>query len=512
MTPEGFRWRKLFSLALMIAFLMGGGAFARDRGKKDDPKKMDPNKGDILLAGLVYSPESGGGNNSLGEGMSAVRGAKVVLEGTGYETVTDGNGMFVFTAGPQGPVTIVISKEGYKTERRTSTIDKDASEPSQLRVELMPAGTNYVGKTPTGTGTLYVAYSQRVLDHSSPHTTWDSNLQTVSSAIAAGADPLTLEGNAQGEQRNPSDTEFNPVNDAPNSIMILPPKSPSRTGFHNTTASPYWLTFDKTGKTLYVANSARQIQVLDAANNNNLIANLPAEQGGVITSLGLSNDGRYVMATVMATAPGVMMIDTATRQPAAYLSIDGVGTMTPTDAVSSPDGSRLYVTLDGQAAKSGQGLLVAIDPYSGMTLGTAKVGSMPTGVVMSKDGRLAYVANSGGGNVTVVDAWSMASLGTLPVGVGPQKLAITPDGSRVFVTNKGSNTVAVIDTATNKIVGTVSVGKAPMDVAVSLDGSLAFVSNKDDGTISVIDVSRQASIHVTDPMPKSSPFGLAVRP
>jgi YVTN family beta-propeller protein len=513
MRNDDSRWRKLLSLVLLVGLLLTCGAAARDRkGKKDDPKKMDPSKGDILLAGLVYSPETGGGNNSLGEGMGAIRGAKVVLEGTGYETETDANGMFVFTAGPEGPVSILISKDGYRSEKRSATIEKDASEPVQIRVELMPAGTNYVGKTPTGTGTLYVAYSQRVLDHSNPHSTWDRNLQTMSSAIAAGADPLTLEGNAPGESRNPTDTEFNPVNDAPNSIMILPPKSPSRTGFHNTAASPYWLCFDQSGKTLYVANSAHQIQVLDASNNNNLVANLPAQQGGVITSLALSADGRYVMATVMAVAPGVMMIDTATRQPAAYLSIDGVGTMTPTDVASSPDGSRLFVTLDGQAAQSGKGLLVAIDPYSGMTLGTAAVGAAPTGVVLSKDGRLAYVANSGGGSVTVVDAWGMSPIGLLQVGVSPQKLAVTPDGSRVFVTNKGSNTVTVINTMTNTIIGTVNVGKAPLDVAVSLDGSLAFVSNKDDGTISVIDVGRQAAIHVTDPMPKSSPFGLAIRP
>ena len=114
--------------------------------------------------------------------------------------------------------------------------------------------------------------------------------------------------------------------------------------------------------------------------------------------------------------------------------------------------------------------------------------------------------------MTVVDAWGMSPIGLLQVGVSPQKLAVTPDGSRVFVTNKGSNTVTVINTLTNTIIGTVNVGKAPLDVAVSLDGSLAFVSNKDDGTISVIDVGRQAAIHVTDPMPKSSPFGLAIRP
>ncbi len=508
------RWRQIVSLLLIFGFLLSGGALARDRKKKDDPKKMDPNKGDILLAGLVYSPESGGNNNSLGEGMSAVSGARVVLEGTGYETTTDANGMFYFTAGPEGPVKIVITKEGYKSEIRTSKIEKNASEPAQIRVEMMPAGTNYVGKTPTGTGTLYVAYAARQLDQSQPggHSTWDRNLQTVSAAIAAGADPLTLESNEQGPQRNPSETEFNPVNDAPNSIMILPPKSPSRTGFHNTASPSYWLCFDKSGKTLYVANAAKQIQVLDAANENRVIASLPAEQNGVVTSLNLSGDGRFVMGTVMAVTPGVMMIETATRQPAAYLAIDGVGTMTPTDSASSPDGSKVYVTLDGQAAQGGQGLLVALDPFTGMVMGKAPVGQAPTSVILSKDGRLAYVANSGGGSVTVVDAWTMAPLGLLSVGVTPQKLAITPDGSRVLVTNKGSNTVTFINTATNTITNTVNVGKSPIDVAVSMDGTMAFVSNKDDGTITVIDIGRAASIHVTDPMPKSSPFGVAIRP
>lgn len=510
------RFLRVVSLALVVLMILGGAALARDRKKgKNDPKKMDPNKGDILLAGLVYSPESGGGNSSLGAGMSAIRGAKVELEGTGYETTTDGNGLFVFTDGPEGPVTILITKEGFRPERRKATIEKDATDPVQIRVEMMPAGMNYVGDTPTGTGTLYVAFARRVVDQTqgagSP-SVWDKNLQTISAAIAAGADPLTLEGNPTAATRNPGEIEFNPVNDAPNSIMILPPKSPSRTGFHNTVSPPFWLCFDKPGKTLYVANASHQIQVFDAARENNLIASLPAQQNGAITALNLSGDGAYVMATVMATSPGVMMIDTRTRQPVSYLVIDGVGSMAPTDVASSPDGRRVYVTLNGQGALNGQGLLVAIDPYTGLTVGTAKVGQAPTGVVLSKDGRLAYVVNSGGGSVTVCDAWSMAPLGLLQVGASPQKAAITPDGSRVLVTNKSSNTVTVIATATNSIIGTVNVGKAPLDVAVSLDGTLAFVSNKDDGTVSVIDVGSLRPIHVTDPMPKSSPYGLAIRP
>lgn len=507
---------KAISLLLVFCLLLCGGVLARDRNKgKNDPKKMDPNKGDILLAGLVYSPESGGGNNSLGAGMSAIRGAKVVLEGTGYETTTDANGLFVFTDGPAGPVTIVITKDGYKPERRQATIEKDADQPVQIRVEMMPAGANYVGDTPTGPGTLYVAYARRVVDQTqgaSNSTVWDKNLQTVSAAIAAGADPLTLEANPTAATRNPNETEFNPVNDAPNSIMILPPRSPSRTGFHNTTSPPFWLCFDKSGKTLYVANANRQIQVFDAARENNLIASLPAQQNGAVTALRLSSDGRYVMAAVMATSPGVMMIDTSTRQPVAYLAIDGVGSMAPTDLASSPDGSRIYVTLNGQAGQSGQGLLLAIDPYTGITLGSVKVGQSPTGLVLSKDGRLAYVVNSGSGNVTVCDAWSMTPLGLLQVGASPQKAAISPDGSKIFVTNKSSNTVTVIAAASNSIIATVNVGKSPLDVAVSPDGTLAFVSNKDDGTVSVIDVGSLRAIHVTDPPPHSSPYGVAVRP
>lgn len=505
-------WRRILSLAVLFTLLLTVGAVARD--KKEKKGKMDPTKGDILLAGLVYSPDSGSGNSALGAGMSAVKGAKVTLQGTQFFTETDVNGMFVFTDGPEGPGQIVITKEGYRTVTRAVVIDKDKMDSGGMRIEMLPAGTNYVGSTPTGAGTLYVAYSQRVVDHSQPggHTTWDRNLQTVSAAIAAGADPLTLENNQAGVTRNPVESEWNPTNDAPNSIMILPPNAPSLTGFHNTSASPYWLCFDKSGETLYVANSAHQIQVMDAKNENRVISSLPAQQNGVVTSLALSADGKYVMGTVMAVTPGVMMIDTATRQPAAYLTIDGMGTMTPTAIASSPDGSRLYVTLNGVAAQNGEGLLVAIDPYTGVTLGQAKVGSAPTGVALSTDGRLAYVANSGSGNVTVVDAWSMAPIGLLTVGVSPQKVAATPDGKRILVTNKGSATVSVIDTQSNSIVGTVNVGNGPLGIAVSPNSQFAYVANKDDGTVSLINIRSMSVMHVTDPMPKSSPYGVAVRP
>lgn len=504
-------WRTVLSFSLIFIFLLCGGASAKDRKKKE--KKMDPNRGTIILAGLVHAPGAGSEDvTKVGAGLGAIAGAKVELVGTGYSTETNKNGMFYFTKGPEGPVTVVITKEGYKTETRTATIEKTGGMPENIRVELMPEGVQYVGKTPTGMGTLYVAFSPRVVDQTSPHEHWDKNLNTVRAAIAAGADPLTLEGNRGQPLTDPTGKNNNPTTGAESTIMIYPPKSPSKTGFHNTNASPYWLCFDKTGDTLYVANSARQVQVLDATKANEIIYSLPVQQGGFVTDLTLSADGKYVMAAVMAGSPGVMMIDTTTRQPVAYLTVDGVGTMSPTAVASSLDGSRVYVTLDGQMGLGGKGMLAAIDGRTGQTIGSAPVGSKPTGLAFSKDQRLAYVVNSSSGNVTVVDTASMQPLGLISVGVSPQKIALTPDGSKLLVTNKGSATVSVIDAASNRVINTISVGQGATDVKLSPDGSRAYVSNRDDGTVSVIDMATLNAIYVTDAMPRSSPIGLAVRP
>lgn len=504
-----FTQKGVLSLLLIFLLLLSTGAGAQKRGKKKE--KMDPNKGTILLAGQVHSPGVNEGHQ-IADGVYAVPGAKVELVGTGLETETNSRGMFFFTKGPTGPVTVVIKKDGFRTETRTAEIQKGAGMPDNLSVELLPEGMQFVGDTPTGMGTLYVAFSPRVVEQSNPHSTWDKNLNTVRAAIAAGADPLTLEGNRGKPQDDPSGKHNNPTTGADRTIMIYPPKSPSRTGFHNTTAAPYWLCFDKSGDTLYVANSERQIQVLDAANQNAIIYNLPVQNQGAVTHLSLSSDGKYVMAAVMSSSPGVMMIDTISKQPAAYLPIDGVGTMTPTAVGMSATGDRVFVVLDGQMGMSGEGLLVAIDPYTGITLGKAQVGTKPTGLAFSKDGRTAYVVNSSNGNVTVIDTASMQPLGILAVGVSPQKAEVTPDGSKLLVTNKSSGTVSVIDVNTNRVIRSIPVGQGPTDVKTSPDGSRAYVSNRDDGTVSVIDLTTMNAIFVTDAMPRSSPIGLAVRP
>jgi YVTN family beta-propeller protein len=63
------------------------------------------------------------------------------------------------------------------------------------------------------------------------------------------------------------------------------------------------------------------------------------------------------------------------------------------------------------------------------------------------------------------------------VGTDPSGVAVTPDGKRVYVANRESGTVSVIHTATNTVAKTIPVGIFPNSVAVTPDGTKVYVVN-----------------------------------
>jgi YVTN family beta-propeller protein len=114
-------------------------------------------------------------------------------------------------------------------------------------------------------------------------------------------------------------------------------------------------------------------------------------------------------------------------------------------------------------------------------LGEVAVGKEPNGVVLSPDGKFAYVANTVDGTVSVlqVDASKQpvaAVVATLTVGTEPYGIAITPNGTKIYVTNSRSNSVSVIDTATNTVAKTITnigpaVGAEPRGIAITNNGN-----------------------------------------
>ena len=170
----------------------------------------------------------------------------------------------------------------------------------------------------------------------------------------------------------------------------------------------------------------------------------------------------------------------------------------------------VYVT------NAGSNNVSVIDAATNKVVGTILVEPSPRGVVVTPDGKYAYVMNggtTGTGNVSVIDAGTNKVVGTIPVGGMPYGVAVTPDGKYAYVTNTGRNVVSVINTATNTVVGTIPVGSSPRGVAVTPDGKYAYVVNSGaTGNVSVIDTVTNTVVRTIPTGADTTLSGIAITP
>ena len=158
----------------------------------------------------------------------------------------------------------------------------------------------------------------------------------------------------------------------------------------------------------------------------------------------------------------------------------------------SPDGSKLYVALNGNNA------LGVIETSTNTLVREIPVGNAPREVVIA--GTRAFVSDQGGrrpvpgdttnasdgtaivsdpstgaattGSVSVVDLPSETVSDTINVGLGPD--GETLDGSTLFVTNSNSDSVSIIDTATDDVTQTFNVEPLPGSTVGSAPNSVAM--------------------------------------
>ncbi|MCR5661731.1 MAG: YncE family protein [bacterium] len=492
--------------------------------RKVRQKDIDKVRGDNLC-GVVVTAKVNQAPGTLP--YDPLEGVEVKLEGTKWKTVTDSTGVFGFQV-PAGDYTIICEKTGVGMVTKKAHVDKGAL-PTMLTIVLNPGqisadpaefGPGGI-KAPQAPGTAFVAFAQKAAagtpagSSSTPAGGYNmTTTQTYRQMIMLGGDPFSLGGgNATLPTSMPGDfrsTDFyTSMNIAANALMMLGGYTLGKPGFKELTSKPFWCAFNAGGTRLYVSTADRVVQVYDTANDNVLLTSIPVN--GIITDLRLSLDGNNILATAMGAAPNVLMIDTRNNAPQRCITVPGMKSGSagqPTASALNREGTRLFVTL----AASGKGEVVAIDAFTSVPQAYVAVGSNPTGMELSPDGRFLYVVNSGSGDVSVIDAWSFTEMGRIRVGVSPQKVAVTPDGSRVFITNKGSDNVTVLNGMNQAPIATVPVGKGPVGVAVSPDGSKAFVGCTGTGNVSVLDASTGGILMSTSPLPNSTPWGICVRP
>ncbi|MBK7403992.1 MAG: bifunctional YncE family protein/alkaline phosphatase family protein [Phycisphaerales bacterium] len=250
-------------------------------------------------------------------------------------------------------------------------------------------------------------------------------------------------------------------------------------------------------------------------------------KGGSMTGLAVSPDGRRVVVTDAGSFAHVAEFsERGTLAWSARIELPEAsvgGAAYPCGVAFLPDSSRVAVCL------SRANTVAVLSLADGRVEREIPVGVAPFGVVVSADGRRAWVTNRGGrrpgaedrtapsaGTPTVIDERGIAATGTVSVldlesgreleqigvGLSPGGLALSPDGSRLYVANSNSDQLSAIDTASGEVVATVLVrpdealpfGSMPSSVAVSPDGARVYVACAGNNALAVLDAPRGLAI------------------
>jgi YVTN family beta-propeller protein len=113
--------------------------------------------------------------------------------------------------------------------------------------------------------------------------------------------------------------------------------------------------------------------------------------------------------------------------------------------------------------------LLLLDPLKRQVIGTWPTGGKTAHmVVVTPDGRTAFISNSTSANVSAIDLGT-GKVKLIPTGARPEGSVVTKDGKRVYVCNRDGAQISVIDTATLAVVQTIKTSPGPVRIALTPD-------------------------------------------
>src|SRR5258707_8725161 len=179
------------------------------------------------------------------------------------------------------------------------------------------------------------------------------------------------------------------------------------------------------------------------------------------------------------------------------------------DATTAPSTGGLLVV-----ANQKEHTLLVVDPENRRELSKISVGVNGHEVIVSRDGRFAYVpiyGNSGvgkpgtdGSTIDVIDLQERKLVATIDLGkpLRPHRAEVGPDGL-LYVTAELANAVDVVDPATRKVLAEIPTGEPQSHMLVlSHDGHRGYTANVSAGTVSVLDLLKRNLI-TTIPVAKT---------
>jgi hyaluronoglucosaminidase len=185
----------------------------------------------------------------------------------------------------------------------------------------------------------------------------------------------------------------------------------------------------------------------------------------------------YVLNTGSAS---VTVINTRTGKARKTIKVAGE----PRSVVVTPNGKTAYVLVWGQ-----KGVVTPIDTRTDKPGRPIKVGAWPVGrLVVTPDSRKVYVMSGGNKIIPITTKTNKAGkpIKEGPAGSRATDMALTHNGKTLYVLNVGTNSVAPIDVATGRA-GRALTGIAwvPVSIAVTKDDQRAFVSESCCGLVPI---------------------------
>lgn len=215
------------------------------------------------------------------------------------------------------------------------------------------------------------------------------------------------------------------------------------------------------GKTLYVSNEDEaEASFIDVASGKKLQS---IKVGQEPEGVKVSADGKTLYVT-SEVASLVHVIDVATAKVVRNIKVG----KRPRRMAITPDGRELWVTneLDATVSIISTATQSVIETVKFEVKGARAQDITPVGIVMTRDGKRAFLALGKANHVAFVDVASRKTTKLVLVGKRAWNLALDKAEARLFVVNGLSDDLTVVDVAAAKAIKSIPVGRVPYGVVV----------------------------------------------
>lgn len=201
----------------------------------------------------------------------------------------------------------------------------------------------------------------------------------------------------------------------------------------------------------------------------------------------LTRDGELLFVT-LPQINQVAVITTRSWKVTTYIDAGA----RPTRITAQPDEHYVWIANDGNGKDGG---VTVIDMTTLKVAAQMSTGPGDHEIVISSDGRLAFVSNSGGETVSVIDIHKLAKLDDIKVGPGPAAMGVSELSKAIYVTSENDGSVTVIDERRRQVIARMKTKPGARSIRFAPGGRYGFVLNTKESTVNIFDAASNRMLH-----------------